>query len=340
MQMNPSEQFAAHVAEARYEDLPDPIVARAKERLADSVGVMSAGARGVGIPGMVDMAKAWVGAEQASDLQLWRQGARPRGGLRQQPAAALLRFRGHRRRRLPDALACSRDEHDRPRDLGAGLNGRPCPARIFRLLADASRRRHGLPSDRGHAVRPLGTLRRERHGELPRGGCHRVEGLGPGSRADPCSVRHRPQHGRWDHAEHAGLLDLQAGERPVRLPRNLRRRNGPQRLQGPRRPDHGSQVLHGHVRQERRRVRVAQGAGGAGTSSHAVAQAPGLLPREPRGARCRTRMPVWPHPRRQGGQEGALRARPRASRTASSRSAARASATASSTAGSPFPRTS
>ena len=56
MQMNPSEQFAAHVAEARYEDLPDPIVARAKERLADSVGVMSAGARGVGIPGMVDMA--------------------------------------------------------------------------------------------------------------------------------------------------------------------------------------------------------------------------------------------------------------------------------------------
>ena len=66
MQMNPSEQFAAHVAEARYEDLPDPIVARAKERLADSVGVMSAGARGVGIPGMVDMAKAWGGAEQAS----------------------------------------------------------------------------------------------------------------------------------------------------------------------------------------------------------------------------------------------------------------------------------
>ena len=59
------------------------------------------------------------------------------------------------------------------------------------------------------------------------------------------------------HAEHAGLLDLQAGERPVRLPRHLRRRNGPQRLQGPRRPDHGSQVLHGHVRQERRRVRVA-----------------------------------------------------------------------------------
>ena len=84
MQMNPSEQFAAHVAEARYEDLPDPIVARAKERLADSVGVMSAGARGVGIPGMVGI-----------DLQLWRQGARPRGGLRQQPAAALLRFRGH-----------------------------------------------------------------------------------------------------------------------------------------------------------------------------------------------------------------------------------------------------
>ena len=36
MQMNPSEQFAAHVAEARYEDLPDPIVARAKERLAES----------------------------------------------------------------------------------------------------------------------------------------------------------------------------------------------------------------------------------------------------------------------------------------------------------------
>ena len=66
MQMNPSEQFAAHVVEARYEDLPDPIVARAKERLADSVGVMSAGARGVGIPGMVDMAKAWGGAEQAS----------------------------------------------------------------------------------------------------------------------------------------------------------------------------------------------------------------------------------------------------------------------------------
>lgn len=94
MQMNPSEQFAAHVAEARYEDLPDPIVARAKERLADSVGVMSAGARGVGIPGMVDMAKAWGGAERI-DLQLWQQGARPRGGLRQQPAAALLRFRGH-----------------------------------------------------------------------------------------------------------------------------------------------------------------------------------------------------------------------------------------------------
>ena len=66
MQMNPSEQFAAHVVEARYEDLPDPIVARAKERLADSVGVMSAGARGVGIPGMVDMAKAWGGTEQAS----------------------------------------------------------------------------------------------------------------------------------------------------------------------------------------------------------------------------------------------------------------------------------
>ncbi len=199
------------------------------------------------------------------DLQLWRQGARPRGGLRQQPAAALLRFRGHRRRRLPDALACSRDEHDRPSGLGAGrMEGhvrQGLPAR------HASRRRHGLPSDRGHAVRPLGMLRRERHGELPWGGRHRVEGLGLGSRADSCCVWHRPQHGRRNHAEHAGLLDLQTGERPVRLPRNLRRGNGPQRLQGPRRPDHGSQVLHGHVRQERRRVRVAQRTGGAVTSA-------------------------------------------------------------------------
>lgn len=64
--MNPSEEFAVHIVNAKFEDLPDAILLRAKERLADSVGVMSAGARGVGVLGSIQMVKAWGGAEESS----------------------------------------------------------------------------------------------------------------------------------------------------------------------------------------------------------------------------------------------------------------------------------
>ena len=66
MANNAADLFAENVVDAKYEDLDESIKSRARMRLQDCVGVMSAGARGVGIPGTLDMLKRWGGIEEAT----------------------------------------------------------------------------------------------------------------------------------------------------------------------------------------------------------------------------------------------------------------------------------
>ena len=49
MAENPSVLFANNVVNTEYEDLGERYVSRAKERLIDAIGVISAGSRGVGV---------------------------------------------------------------------------------------------------------------------------------------------------------------------------------------------------------------------------------------------------------------------------------------------------
>lgn len=66
MEETPSVQFANNVVNTEYEDLGERYVARAKERLADAVGVMSAGSRGVGVEKAVEMVRELGGHADAS----------------------------------------------------------------------------------------------------------------------------------------------------------------------------------------------------------------------------------------------------------------------------------
>lgn len=66
MEGNPSILFAENVVNTKYEDLGEDIVNRAKERLADAVGCFSAGSRGVGVSGAVEMIRGWGGPAEAS----------------------------------------------------------------------------------------------------------------------------------------------------------------------------------------------------------------------------------------------------------------------------------
>lgn len=336
MQMNPSEQFAAHVAEARYEDLPDPIVARAKERLADSVGVMSAGARGVGIPGMVDMAKAWGGAEQASifnygdkvparvaafvnSLQLRSfdfEAIDAEGFLTRWPAhvtsttvpatLALAEWKAMSGKDfllamlLGDDMACRLTEATRFDPLGCfDGNG---TANCLGAAAIASKAL-GLGAEQ--------TLARSASPSTwPVGPCRTRRASGPSSWGTPCPPTTE------SFAAEMALNGFKGLDDPITGPKcfmDMFAKSGD-----------ASELLKELGERYFSDAVVKPWPAAAGTTWCSM----------PHANAC---MAAPSTPRRSG---RCASARPRASRTASSRSAARASATASSTAGSPFPRTS
>lgn len=336
MQMNPSEQFAAHVAEARYEDLPDPIVARAKERLADSVGVMSAGARGVGIPGMVDMAKAWGGAEQASifnygdkvparvaafvnSLQLRSfdfEAIDAEGFLTRWPAhvtsttvpatLALAEWKAMSGKDfllamlLGDDMACRLTEATRFDPLGCfDGNG---TANCLGAAAIASKAL-GLGAEQTLAAFGIAST-------WPVGPCRTRRASGPSSWGTPCPPTTESSPPKWPStASRASTTRSRVPSASWTCSPRAATRPSCSRSWG-------------------------SGTSATPSSSPGPAAAGTTWCSMPHANAC---MAAPSTPRRSG---RCASARPRASRTASSRSAARASATASSTAGSPFPRTS
>ncbi len=64
--MNVSQEFAAHIQKTKFDSIPREIIDRAKWRLADSVGVFAAGAKGKGIDAALELVKRWGGAGESS----------------------------------------------------------------------------------------------------------------------------------------------------------------------------------------------------------------------------------------------------------------------------------
>jgi 2-methylcitrate dehydratase PrpD len=88
MDMTLSERFAAHVAAARFEDLPADVLAQAKIFILDTFGVGVAGATAAGAAEIMAAARGWGAGEEAT---VWGRATRAPAGI----AALLNGFQVH-----------------------------------------------------------------------------------------------------------------------------------------------------------------------------------------------------------------------------------------------------